>query len=442
MHIRFSIALVFLVPTVSHASVIINEIAWMGTLANANDEWIELYNTGDSSASLEGWILSDGVSLTINLAGTVGQGEYALLERTDDTTVPDVTALQVYSGALANDGRTLTLKRSDGSTEDSVAGGADWSNTGGNNVTKDTPQWTGTKWVTGTPTPGEVNISSGAVHEEEEEETSDTTTENTTTSSRQTVSASKTNSGGGSKKQAPAKKVPPELVLEVVAPRTAYVNQEISFEAVPSGVGETIARSLSYTWNFGDIYVGVGKKPTHVFTYPGEYIVVVEGVFAKQRTLARQEVTVLPVSFALGVTPTGDITIKNNAKYEVDLGGFTLSGASAFTFPKYTILRAGGTLTVPKVRIGGGQSVALYDTERTLVTSYGTVSKPIPQALAQATIPPASSSEAAEKVEKKEEVSSATIPKNDTVIQIGTAKREEPRGIAGFFKKLVSFFGL
>lgn len=436
----FCIALFILIPTYAHATVVINEIAWMGTAVNANDEWIELYNNGSEEAALDGWILSDGVTFSISLTGVVGQGEYALLERTDDTTVSNVTAFQIYTGALANDGRTLTLTRVDGSTEDSVAGGTDWTNIGGNNETKETPQWTGTAWVTGTPTPGRENVSVGSVSEEEED---NTTTTETTSSSQNTSSSAKTSSGSGSSKQLPpATKLPPKLALAVNAPRTVYVNQEVPFETVPSGVGETVQNSLSYTWNYGDTYTGTGKKPTHIFTYPGEYIVVVEGLFAKQQATARHEVTVLPVSFVLNVTPVGDVTIKNTAKYEVDLGGFTLSGVSAFTFPKYTILRSGGTLTVPKARIGGGQSIALHDTQHTLVTSYGDVTEHVNRVYAKTTTVSATTSKAKEELVSETNGEKTAEEPKETIIQIGTAKKEESRGIAGFFKNIFSFFGL
>jgi hypothetical protein len=39
--------------------IIISEVAWMGTLANSNDEWIELYNPGTTDVNLSGWTLRD-----------------------------------------------------------------------------------------------------------------------------------------------------------------------------------------------------------------------------------------------------------------------------------------------------------------------------------------------------------------------------------------------
>ena len=87
----------------------INEVAWAGTSASANDEWIELHNPGTESIPLEGWRLSDGGDLNVALSGTIAAGGYFLLERTDDSTVADIGADQVYSGGLSNSGEALVL---------------------------------------------------------------------------------------------------------------------------------------------------------------------------------------------------------------------------------------------------------------------------------------------------------------------------------------------
>ena len=92
------------------SNVVINEVAWMGTEASYSNEWIEICNNTDLAISLDGWSLkaADGTP-DINLVGIIpGKGFY-LLERTDDTTVPDITADQIYTGALSNKGEFLQL---------------------------------------------------------------------------------------------------------------------------------------------------------------------------------------------------------------------------------------------------------------------------------------------------------------------------------------------
>ncbi len=108
--------------------VVISEVAWMGTEASANDEWIELYNTTDHAISLIGWRLesADG-SPSIALVGTIPAQGFFLLERTDDNTVSDIPADQIYSGALSNSGETLILKDPSGNIIDTANGdGGPW----------------------------------------------------------------------------------------------------------------------------------------------------------------------------------------------------------------------------------------------------------------------------------------------------------------------------
>ena len=102
-------------------SVVINEIAWSGTSASSGDEWIELYNLESQSVDLNNWTIqaSDGVP-SITLSGTIPAHGYFLLERTDDTTIRDIRADQIYTGPLSNSGESLTLRDADGNLKDSV----------------------------------------------------------------------------------------------------------------------------------------------------------------------------------------------------------------------------------------------------------------------------------------------------------------------------------
>lgn len=108
--------------------VIISEVAWAGTQADANDEWIELYNNTNQVISLIGWRLesADG-SPSIALSGTISAHGFFLLERTDDGTVSDIPADQIYTGALSNSGEILILKDPAGNIIDTANGdGGPW----------------------------------------------------------------------------------------------------------------------------------------------------------------------------------------------------------------------------------------------------------------------------------------------------------------------------
>jgi hypothetical protein len=108
------------------ALVLISEVAWAGTTNSSADEWIELWNPGAIPVDLTGWTLSDGGDIHILLGRTIEPGGYLLMERTDDTSVADVTADGIYSGALSNSGETLSLADASGQLIDQVAASAGW----------------------------------------------------------------------------------------------------------------------------------------------------------------------------------------------------------------------------------------------------------------------------------------------------------------------------
>lgn len=114
-------------PSAGIDGVVINEVAWMGTGASAYDEWIELYNSTASPITLTGWTLSDGGDVSVTLSGVVSADGYFLLERTDDGTVSDVLADQIYAGSLDNAGEALVLRDAGEQIVDTANGdGGSW----------------------------------------------------------------------------------------------------------------------------------------------------------------------------------------------------------------------------------------------------------------------------------------------------------------------------
>ena len=110
--------------------VVLNEVAWGGTAAGGQDEWIELRNCGASPVDLAGWVVTIGdarIPLSVVEESTVEArrsrlepGGFLLLERTDDTTVSDVAADVIYKGALSNTGANVKLLDAMGNVVDQV----------------------------------------------------------------------------------------------------------------------------------------------------------------------------------------------------------------------------------------------------------------------------------------------------------------------------------
>lgn len=104
--------LLFSLASVKAASlnVVISEIAWMGTTQSVNNEWIELYNNTDKEIDLDGWVLKTAdEKLKISLKNKIPSKGFFLLERTDDSALPEISADLIYKGALGNNGENLLL---------------------------------------------------------------------------------------------------------------------------------------------------------------------------------------------------------------------------------------------------------------------------------------------------------------------------------------------
>lgn len=346
-------------PQFTLAAVSINEIAWMGSAASANDEWIELHNTGSSPVSVDDWVLTDSVNFSVTLSGTIAPDAYAVLERTDDISAPG-TAFLIYTGALPNTGATLVLTDSSGVIIDQVAGGENWESVGGDNVTKDTAQYSVAGWITAPPTPGAQNSNTPSPPREESESKTDQKENKSSASGKKTVAVEKP------KLFTPSTNM---LQLDVSLPEIVYVNQPITFTALPANIGDTIMDSLEFQWNFGDFATATGKTAKHTYAYPGEYILTLRARFARHDEVFQTSVTVLPVRFSLTQNADGDIQIHNNSPYEVDVSGFTIVGKESVTFPPLSFIPVNGTVTIPKEKIGTPRlgQVQLHDRQATML---------------------------------------------------------------------------
>lgn len=113
-------------------SVVINEIAWMGTGPGINrefDEWIELYNNTDSEMDLSNWqILIDNKVLKISkiINPIIPAKGYFILERTDDKAISDVTANMFFSETINDTKGRIILKNDLSETVDEIDCSGGW----------------------------------------------------------------------------------------------------------------------------------------------------------------------------------------------------------------------------------------------------------------------------------------------------------------------------
>jgi len=336
MRIKYLVLFLLLIPVTSFAGVRINEVAWMGTTNSANDEWIELYNDDSSTVDMSGWALSasDGAP-TINLSGSISGSSYFLLERTDDSSVSTVSADQIYSGVLGNDGEALTLKNSTGSIQDRVIHSSGWE--GGDNTTKDTMQRDGSGWTTAKATPRSQN-NLNTVEINEDNQNSGNGGHNTETESSRSIHNEKKDVIDYFKLNV---RVDPVIVSGVPAEFVVslYKNNVRKIDGI-------------HSWSFGDgtlvEHIEHSRKNdmefNHTYQNPGTYVAIFEyrtSLLKKEPDISHRidiEVTDHQVVIS-SIDPYDSITLSNLTKEEIDIGRWWLrTGSEEYQFPVNTIL--------------------------------------------------------------------------------------------------------
>ncbi len=108
-------------------AVVINEVAWAGSVDSSSDEWIELYNNTDETVDLSGWYIKDDGSGTYMIeSGTIEPHGYFLIEDNEEA-VSNVKADAVIGLSLANSGDSLVLHDAQENVIDVVNGsGGSW----------------------------------------------------------------------------------------------------------------------------------------------------------------------------------------------------------------------------------------------------------------------------------------------------------------------------
>lgn len=103
-------AVSFSVPFAGSHRLIIHEIAWAGTAASRDQQWMELYNPGSEPVSLDGWKLRcrDG-RFQLALSGSVAPGDTYLLIHKDHPELPGLSADAVFEKQWSPLGERLLL---------------------------------------------------------------------------------------------------------------------------------------------------------------------------------------------------------------------------------------------------------------------------------------------------------------------------------------------
>ncbi len=138
--------------------IILNEVAWMGSGEDYNNEWIELKNISDREIDISGWQLIDKdeqMKIVFENGIKIESNGLYLLERNEDAVL-GVKADILYSGNLKNSDEGLRLFNNVCDLTDEVIAVSKWP--AGNNASKKTMErdsknfiWHTSQFVGGTP---------------------------------------------------------------------------------------------------------------------------------------------------------------------------------------------------------------------------------------------------------------------------------------------------
>ena len=322
-------------PVLGAGAIIINEIAWMGSLPKtgetatqaANNEWIELKNTTSALINLNGWKLTaqDGAP-DIILDGVITASGFFLLERTSDDTIPGIQADQIYVGALSNSGERLFLKNASGEIVNEANASSGWP--AGDNDTKQTMQFAGSVWVTASSTPRAEN---SAIAPSPSPETG---------SSTQTQSL-------------PVQQTAPPADFALMPGIKVYAGEDkiVAAGSITEFMGEAIDAKNEplinprFWWNFGDGASKEGRLVSHIFQIPGKYTVGMHVSSGLSVSSDYIKVEVVPNQIRVKSVLVGEggyLTLFNPTDIDLDIGEWLLEDNSGkkFIMPSRTKIGA------------------------------------------------------------------------------------------------------
>lgn len=363
-----AIAATALLPALASAQIVISEITYDAVGSDTDQEYVEIFNAGNSAIDLTKWKVNDGSNHVLNVPPknggtgsiTLQPGGYALL--VDNAA----NFINLHSGistsvidtvlSLPNASGTVSIINESGATEDSVAYTKDMGAAGDGNSLHRTSMVSATL-AAGAPTPGTGALAQSG---------GSSASSNTNTSSSATTAQNDTITTPSSNSDAPVSStsnfpVEPEIFAYAGKDREVIAGADSIFEARAFDKKKNPIKPGRFLWTFGDGSSGEGQTIMHHFPQPGRYAVVVdiaEGYFSASHQIV---VTALPASISLSVR-NGDIVLANKSGKNLDLSYWSLrSGGKIFLLPKNTILLGGAS--VPFVnevtKLSAGDDVSL-----------------------------------------------------------------------------------
>jgi len=334
-YIIFLILISFFIPKLVFGQVVVSEIMYdLKEGADSGREWIEVKNNGSELVDLSTWKLyEDKVNHSLNLfkgdSSSIASGGYVILADNAEKFLTDWPEFKgtVFdsSFSLKNDGETLVIR--DGSLSDinRVDYVSEWGAGGDGNSL----QLINGEWDARLPTPGY--------------------------SSDRILSLTETNPSLQTPTPAVASSFPVESQIYAFASgdTVGVAGGVLEFEGLALGLKEEPLSNARFLWNFGDGSSKEGKKVSHVYNYPGDYIVFLDVSAGEYSSSGRMNVKITKSSIKISnieIDSRGEFLIElyNDSDEEVNISYWLLkSGNTTFSFPRNSIMGVRSKLVFP-----------------------------------------------------------------------------------------------
>lgn len=341
MH-RTALLLLFL-PVSSFAQVVITEVMYDLPGSDTGREWIEVYNTGETAVDLSVYKFFEANTNHKIATTTIGQntqlapGEAVVIADVPSKFLADwpsfVGALFDSSFSLSNSGELLVIKDAEGNTTDSLTYDVALGGAGdGNTLQKGSSGWTAA--------PAAPGVYEGG------------------TPSAQSAPAPPSPGAATPSATPPPpnvlwKEPPPRLSVKASGPVTVIAGADTSFEGAAFGLEKEPLPHARFTWNFGDGAGAEGKRVTHRFLIPGDYIVYMDAASGDLSVGDRLVVKVIPSPISISAAVPGEsgyVTLANGAAADIDISSWILEGRGGrFIFPRNTYLSSKKEVAFPNV---------------------------------------------------------------------------------------------
>lgn len=336
----------FLVAPVVSASIKINEIMYDLSGSDTGREWVEVKNDSGGGVDISAYYFREGGTshklIPYSGGNNIYANGYAIIADNPEKFLVDNPSFSGVlfdsSFSLSNTGEALSILNGD-TIEDSV----NYESSMGGNGDGNSLSLVSNSFVGGVPSPGKENIKII------------TPLDSGTTSVPQQASSS-SNQIESNQNNSSSWPVEQQVFADAGPDKTAFVGIPLKFDGVLLGLKKEPIDNARFVWNFGDGGVSEGKTVSHIYYFPGKYLVSMQGVsghFSNGDTLAVEvnEINISISGFKNG--QEGFVEIINKSSNPVNVSGVIISdGVNNFSIPDNTIILGKSSIKFPNKLLG------------------------------------------------------------------------------------------